>query len=92
MCFVTSGGVHLRIVRSIETHEGIMRFIRKLPTAERVGYHPVHVMRKANDPNDDFPAAVKIGPNAIGFVEEEIEDWMQRRIDERPVSAAKDVA
>lgn len=60
-----------------------MKFNRKIPTAGQVGYHPVHMMRKANDPNDDFPAAVKIGPNAIAFVEEEIEAWMQRRIDER---------
>ena len=60
-----------------------MKFIRKIKAAERVGYHPVHVMRLSNDPDNDFPDWVPIGPNAVGFVEEELEAWMQRRIDER---------
>lgn len=61
-----------------------MKYIRKYPTSDKVGFHHVHMMRKANDPNDDFPGAVHIGPNSVAFVEEEIEAWMQRRADERP--------
>ena len=55
-----------------------MKFIRKLEVARRVGWHPVHLMRKAN--GIDFPRPVKIGPNSIGFVEEEVESWMKARI------------
>jgi predicted DNA-binding transcriptional regulator AlpA len=60
-----------------------LRIIRKLPTSDRVGFHPVHVMRKANDPDDDFPAPVQLGPRSVGFIESEIEEWIKRRMAER---------
>lgn len=61
----------------------MVTFIRKNLTAERVGYHHVHMMRKANDPEDDFPSPVRIGLNAVAFVLEEIEAWQERRMAER---------
>jgi prophage regulatory protein len=30
-----------------------------------------------------FPASVKLGPRAVGWVEQEIEDWIEARIAER---------
>ena len=59
------------------------RFLRKRQVAERVGYHPVHVMRKAVDPNDDFPRPVRLGARAVAFAEDEVDAWMTRRMAER---------
>ena len=60
-----------------------MRIIRKKEAAARVGYHPVHLMRRAVDPDDDMPSPVRIGPGAVGFVEEEIDAWIKARVGER---------
>ena len=32
-----------------------------------------------------FPQPVKIGPNSVGFVESEVEEWMQARIEQRNI-------
>ncbi len=58
-----------------------MNFLRKRTTAQRVGYHPSHVMRlvRANK----FPQPVRLGSCSIAFVEKEVEAWMQARIAER---------
>ena len=65
-----------------------MRFIRPKETGRRVGFHPVHCLRKGRDPADDFPAPVDLGEKAVGFVEEEIEAWIERRVAERNVAVA----
>ena len=57
-----------------------MRFLPKYQTGERVGYHPVTVMRKANDPEDDFPSPVKLESGRIVFVEDEIDAWIEARV------------
>ena len=66
-----------------KTENAPRRFLRKKTVAERVGYHPVHLMRKAMDPHDDFPPPVKLGLRAIAFDESEIDAWMERRLAER---------
>lgn len=57
-----------------------MNFLRKT-TAQRVGYHPSHVMRLVRAGR--FPQPVQIGPNSIAFVEDEVEAWMKARVHER---------
>ena len=59
----------------------MIRFIRKKEAAERVGYHPVHIMRLVKV--GKFPRPVRLGPGALAFVESEIEEWLQQRIAER---------
>lgn len=61
-----------------------MQILRKKAAAARVGYHPVHMMRKATDPRDDFPSPIPLGPNSIGFLEEEIDAWIKSRVARRP--------
>ncbi len=46
---------------------------------DRVPYSRVQVWRKSNDPDDDFPAAVELGPNAVGWFEDEVEAWLASR-------------
>ena len=65
----------------------MIRLIRKKVTAGRVGWHPVHLMRKAKA--GEFPAPVQIGPNSIAFVEEEVNQWILDKIAERDAKAAR---
>ena len=58
-----------------------MKFIRKIPTAKRVGYSPSHLMRLVRAGR--FPMPVQLGPNSIAFIEEEVERWQKARIDAR---------
>ncbi len=62
------------------------RFLRKLVAAERVGWHPEHMMKVATDSayaDLKFPKPVRLGKNSVGFVEEEIDAWIKARITER---------
>ena len=62
------------------------RFLRKLVAAGRVGWHPEHMMKVATDPDYahlNFPKPVRMGANSVAFVESEVDDWIQARIDER---------
>ncbi|HUS97965.1 MAG TPA: AlpA family phage regulatory protein [Hyphomicrobiaceae bacterium] len=58
-----------------------MRFIRKIDAAKQVGWHPSHLMRMSRA--GKFPKPVKIGANSVGFVEDEVEEWMRSRVAER---------
>ncbi len=62
-----------------------MRFIRKLVTADKVGWHPSHLMRKARA--GEFPAPIQLGPNSVAFVADEVDEWMQARADARATSS-----
>jgi len=60
--------------------------LRKLVAAERVGWHPEHMMRVATDPDYahlDFPKPVRLGKNSVAFVEAEIDAWIESRIADR---------
>ncbi len=68
------------------------RFLRKLVTAERVGWHPEHMMKVATDPEYahlNFPKPVRTGKNSVVFVEAEIDAWMEARIAERDETGFK---
>ena len=55
------------------------KIIRKAAVCERVGLAPATVWRKSNDPDDDFPASVQLGPCATGWYEHEIDAWIESR-------------
>ncbi len=61
-----------------------MKFLRKQQTADRVGYSPSHLMRLVRE--GKFPQPVPLGPNAVVFVEDEVLEWMQERVDKRELS------
>lgn len=58
-----------------------MKFLRVHEVSSRTGYSVPHLWRMARDGR--FPKPVKIGPNATGWLEAEITEWMQARINER---------
>ena len=65
-----------------------MNIIRKKPTAKKVGFHPSHIMRLARA--NRFPAPVRLGPNAVGFIEQEVDQWIAERARERDEAKAKE--
>lgn len=53
--------------------------LRKSAVCQRVGLSPVQVWRKATDPEDDFPELIQLGPNSVGWYENEIDAWIDSR-------------
>ena len=58
-----------------------MRMISKRQLKELVLYSPQHLARL--EKAGKFPMRVQLGPNRVGWVEGEILDWLQKRLDER---------
>lgn len=55
------------------------KILRAKRVNERTGYSRTQTWRKSRDPNDDFPAPVQLGPNTIGWYEDEIDAWLESR-------------
>ena len=63
-------------------HGGIvMRLLSKRQLKEMVLYSPQHIARL--EKAGKFPKRVQIGPNRVGWVEDEVRDWLQERLDRR---------
>ncbi len=58
-----------------------MKLLTKTEVRNRVCYSPQHVARL--EKAGLFPKRIQLGPNRVGWVEEEIDAWIQARIDER---------
>lgn len=58
-----------------------MRILSKRQLKELVLYSPQHVARL--EKAGQFPKRVQLGPNRVGWVEEEILDWLQSRLESR---------
>lgn len=58
-----------------------MRIISKRQLKELVLYSPQHIARL--EKAGTFPKRVQIGPNRVGWVEEEVLNWLQQRLDRR---------
>lgn len=58
-----------------------MRFIRLPEVRHRVGYSRATIYRKINE--GTFPKPCELGGRAVAWVEEEIDGWMQMRIEHR---------
>lgn len=58
-----------------------MRMLSKRQVTQLVLYSPQHIARL--EEAGLFPKRVKLGNNRVGWVESEVQDWLQSRIDER---------
>lgn len=58
-----------------------MRLLSKRQLKEVVLYSPQHIARL--EKAGKFPRRVQIGPNRVGWVEAEVQDWLQERLDRR---------
>ena len=59
----------------------VMRLLSKRQLKEMVLYSPQHIARL--EKAGSFPKRVRIGPNRVGWVEAEVLDWLQERLDSR---------
>ena len=64
----------------------MMRILRQRQVCERVGYSTMHIWRL--EKAGRFPRRVKLGPNSVGWVAEEIDDWIKARVAERDARLA----
>ncbi len=55
------------------------KIIRPAEVHEKIPLSSVTIWRKANDPDDDFPAPIILGKNSTGFYEDEINAWIDSR-------------
>lgn len=58
-----------------------MRMLSKRQLKEMVLYSPQHVARL--EKAGRFPKRVQLGNNRVGWIEQEVLDWLQERIDAR---------
>ena len=58
-----------------------MRFISKMELRSLVLYCPAHIARL--EAAGQFPKRVQLGLGRVGWVDEEVEDWIAERIAER---------
>ena len=58
-----------------------MKILSKRQLKELVLYSPQHIARLEAAGN--FPKRVKLGANRVGWVESEVLDWLQERLDRR---------
>lgn len=58
-----------------------MRILSKRQVKELVLYSPQHIARL--EAAGQFPKRVRLGQNRVGWVEDEVLDWLRERIDRR---------
>ncbi len=58
-----------------------MRILSKRQLKELVLYSPQHIARL--EKAGKFPLRVKLGQSRVGWIESEVLDWLQERIDSR---------
>lgn len=58
-----------------------MRFLSKKQLKALVLYSPQHIDRL--EKAGLFPQRVRLGPSRVGWVESEVMEWMQMRLDQR---------
>ena len=63
-----------------------MKFLSKKQVREKVLYSFAHIARL--EAAGLFPKRVQLGPGRVGWVEEEIEEWMRERIAKRQTHQA----
>ena len=59
----------------------VMRILSKRQLKELVLYSPQHVARL--EKAGEFPKRLQLGPNRVGWVEAEVLEWLQTRLDDR---------
>ena len=60
------------------------KMISKKQLKEMVLYSPQHILRL--EKAGEFPKRVQLGRHRVGWILEEVEDWLQKRIDLRATS------
>jgi len=67
----------------------MIRFLRLSQVVERVGLSPMTLWRRERKTPPTFPRRVPLGPNSVGWKEDEIEAWCAERVAERDERVAR---
>ncbi|MEJ8574170.1 helix-turn-helix transcriptional regulator [Microbaculum marinum] len=59
----------------------VMRILSKRQVRELVLYSPQHIARL--EAAGKFPKRVRLGANRVGWVEDEVQEWLRDRLEER---------
>lgn len=70
--------------------EPVVRILRKREVMGRVPYSSVHIDRL--EKASRFPKRIRLGPAAVGWVEAEVDGWIEERIAERDKAASEEDA
>jgi prophage regulatory protein len=54
-----------------------MKILRKPGLVAKIGQSYPTIWRKIGD--GDFPQPVQLGPNSVGWIEEEVDEWIASR-------------
>ena len=68
-----------------------MNILRRKATAVKCGVAPITVDRWSHDPkytHMNFPKPIPLGENSVGYIEEEIDDFLASRAAKRNDAAA----
>ena len=63
-----------------------MRVLRKRRVRDKAGISFATIDRK--EKAGEFPARIKLGEKAVGWLESEIDEWIERRVAARDAKAA----
>lgn len=66
-----------------------MRILSKKDLRRLVLYSPAHIDRMEKDGR--FPKRVQLGPCRVGWIESEVLEWLDKRIQKRDVTPANSV-
>ena len=58
-----------------------MKLLDRQQLREKVPYHPVHIRRL--EKAGQFPLRVQVGPNRVGWIEDEVDAWIAERAAKR---------
>ena len=68
-------------VMTLRKEFAMTRLLSKKQVREKVLYSPAHIDRL--EKAGQFPSRVQLGPGRVGWVEEEVENWLQQHIAKR---------
>ncbi len=58
-----------------------MRVLRKREVVRKVGYSGMHISRL--EKAGQFPKRIQLGPNSVGWIEAELDAWIEAKVAER---------
>ncbi|MBN7279477.1 AlpA family phage regulatory protein [Vibrio cholerae] len=68
-------------MRTTDRGERPMRFLKLKEVMEKTALSRSAIYRKMND--GEFPESVSLGERAIAWVESEVDEWMEERLERR---------
>lgn len=62
-----------------QTNIGSQTVLRRKRVAEMLGISLATLDRLRNEPGSRFPSAIRLGPQAVGFLWQDVSDWLAAR-------------